>query len=145
MDDGRTGWVAPSIVSVSGDLSGVPFVQPPPRPTNTPTPPTLTPTVSGPIGPNLRADANPIGYRDCTTIRWDVDNISQVYFEGQGVTGHDSRQVCPGKTTTYTLLVVLLDGTQQTYPITITVQAICGNSVCEPGETYSTCSADCLG
>lgn len=143
LDDGRTGWVAPSIVSTSGDLSGVPFVQPPPRPTNTPIPPTAT--QAGPIGPNLRADANPIGYRDCTNIRWDVDNISQVYFEGQGVTGHDSRQVCPGKTTTYTLLVVLLDGTQRTYPITITVEAICGNSVCEPGETYSTCSADCLG
>lgn len=146
MDDGRVGWASPVIFETAGDLSNLPFIQPPPRPTNTPTPrPTLTPTVSGPIGPNLRADHNPIGYKDCTTIRWDVENISQVYFEGQGVTGHDSREVCPGRTTTYTLLVVLLDNTQRTYTITINVEAVCGNQICEPGESYSTCSADCLG
>lgn len=146
MDDGRVGWASPVIFEASGDLSNLPFIQPPPRPTNTPTPlPTRTPTPAGIIGPNLRADQNPIGYKDCTWICWDVDNISQVYFEGQGVTGHDNREVCPGRTTTYTLLVVLLDGSRQTFPITINVQAICGNQICEPGESYSTCSADCLG
>lgn len=127
-------------------IAGQTILVPRPVPTNTPRPPTATPTSIAPVGPNLRADYNPIGVRDCTIIRWDVDNIREVYFEGQPVIGHDSREVCPGKTTTYTLLVVLLDGTQQTYPITITVQAVCGNSVCEPpDESYSTCPADCLG
>ena len=69
----------------------------------------------------MRADNNPIGYRECTTIRWDVDNIDSVYFEGQPVIGHDSRQVCPGETTTYTLLVILLDGSQKSLTITINV------------------------
>jgi hypothetical protein len=75
------------------------------------------------IGPNLRADENPIIYPDtCTFVRWDVDNIQSVYFEGQPVIGHDAREVCPTQETTYTLLVVLLDGSRKTFPITIQVQ-----------------------
>jgi SH3-like domain-containing protein len=43
LPDGRIGWIAPSVVSVEGSLSGLPAVQPPPRPI-TPTPlPTATP------------------------------------------------------------------------------------------------------
>ncbi len=127
-------------------IAGQSILVPRPVPTNTPLPPTATPTPNAQMtGPNLRADNNPIGYRDCTTIRWDVDNINSVYFEGQPVIGHNSRQVCPGETTTYTLLVILLNGAQQSYTITINVQAICGNQICEPGESYSTCSSDCLG
>ncbi len=38
LDDGRSGWVAPSIVTTSGDLSGLPRIAPPPPP-----PPTATP------------------------------------------------------------------------------------------------------
>lgn len=38
LSDGDRGFIAPSIVQVSGDLSGVPFVDPPPLPTPTPTP-----------------------------------------------------------------------------------------------------------
>ena len=39
MDNGQIGWVAPSIVSTSGDLTGLPRIQPPPPP-----PPTATPS-----------------------------------------------------------------------------------------------------
>jgi uncharacterized protein YgiM (DUF1202 family) len=43
--DGRTGWMAPSVVTTSGNLSSLPAVQPPPLPaTPTPLPPTVTPT-----------------------------------------------------------------------------------------------------
>jgi SH3-like domain-containing protein len=43
LPDGRIGWIAPSVVSIEGSLSGLPAVQPPPRPI-TPTPlPTATP------------------------------------------------------------------------------------------------------
>ncbi len=126
-------------------IAGQSILVPHPVPTNTPRPPTLTPTSEGPIGPNLRADNNPIGYRECTTIRWDVDNIDSVYFEGQPVIGHDSRQVCPDKTTTYTLLLILLNGSQQSYTITINVQAICGNQICEPGEILQHLSLGLFG
>ncbi len=44
LDNGQIGWVAPSIVTTSGDLSALPRVQPPPPPPPTATPfPTATP------------------------------------------------------------------------------------------------------
>lgn len=94
--------------------------------TNTPTriPPTITPTPTqnlGMIGPNLRADSYNLLYGQCTFIRWDVENIREVYFEGVGVVGHSSQEVCPYQTTTYTLSVVRLDGVTQYFPITINV------------------------
>ena len=58
---------------------------------------------------------------ECTTIRWDVDNIKAVYFENQPTTGHNSKQVCPTYDTTYTLLVDMLDGSSQRFTITISV------------------------
>jgi hypothetical protein len=57
-------------------------------------------------------DNNSINYGECTTIRWDVENISGVYFQGVGVTGHESREVCPIKTETYTLQVEHAGGTE---------------------------------
>ncbi|MBK8021372.1 MAG: LysM peptidoglycan-binding domain-containing protein [Chloroflexi bacterium] len=125
----------------------VPIPTPIPRPTATSTlsPPTVTPTSATIIGPNLRADTNPIFYGTCTFVRWDVANISQVYFEGSPAVGSEARQVCPSQTTTYTLSVVRLDGVTQNFQITIYVEAYCGNQICEPGESYSTCPSDCLG
>lgn len=134
----------PSLI-YAGQVLNVPFAIPTPRPRPTTTP-TFTPTPNiGMIGPNLRADSNPIYYGSCTTIRWDVANISQVYFEGSPAIGSDARQVCPQQTTTYTLTVVLLDGSRQNFQITIYVESTCGNQICEPGESYSTCPSDCLG
>lgn len=134
-------------------IAGQSILVPRPVATNTPLPTatyTPTPTLLAPTGPNLRADNNPINYGGCTTIRWDVDNIKEVYFEGQPVVGHDNRNVCPTATTTYTLLVVLFDNSQQTYQITINVSTfppttapVCGNYVCEAGEDTDTCSIDC--
>ncbi len=43
LPNGARGWVSPSVVDVSGSLSGVPFVSPPPPPTPTPIPATPTP------------------------------------------------------------------------------------------------------
>jgi LysM repeat protein len=130
-------------------IAGQTILVPVPVPTNTPLPtatPTLTPTTVGIIGPNFRADSTNITYGDCTYVRWDVDNIKEVYFEGQPVVGHDSRQVCPTETTTYTLLVVLMDNSQQTFTVTVNVSTIgptCGNDICEPGEDSNTCPDDC--
>ena len=90
-----------------------------------PNPPPPPPPPPAEINPNLRADANYIGQGQCTTIRWDVDNINSVYFiEGgnqQGVGGHDARSVCPGGTTTYTLRVIGMDGAEHDFYITIEV------------------------
>lgn len=55
------------------------------------------------------------------TLRWDVEGVRAVYLDGQGVTGHDTRTVAPAQTTTYTLHVVLLDGTARDLTATVTV------------------------
>src|SRR5262249_37036642 len=109
---------------IAGQTLHIP--RPAPTPTFTPTPtPTATPVPQqlDMIGPNLRADAMIVKPLDCTTIRWDLENIKAVYFENQPTTGHNSQQVCPRLTTTYSLLVDKLDGSSQTFTITITTRA----------------------
>ena len=97
-----------------------------PRPVATSTPRatatfTPSPVPQGMIGPNLRADSTSILYGECTTIRWDVDNIDSLYFQGMGVVGHGSEEVCPSGSTTYLLEVILKDGSHQYFQITINV------------------------
>lgn len=93
----------------------VPDPNPPPPP-----PPPVTD-----INPNLRADSNFIGPGQCTTVRWDVDNVRAVFFidggNSQGVGGHDARTVCPGGATTYTLRIIDVNGGEHDFQITITV------------------------
>jgi WD40 repeat protein len=67
------------------------------------------------------ADRYSITPGECVTVRWDLEGIREVYFEGTGVTGHDSRVVCPGGTTTYTLRIVRLDGSEIFQQVTIVV------------------------
>ncbi len=126
----------------SGQLLLVPFA----LVTATPSPVPVTVT-SAPSGPNLRADASNVDAGQCTTIRWEVDNIRAVYFEGQPTVGHGSKDVCPKQGTTYTLIVVTTDGTQTPYTVTVAVNSpngpVCGNNVCERGENLDTCAADC--
>ncbi|MBK8034241.1 MAG: LysM peptidoglycan-binding domain-containing protein [Anaerolineae bacterium] len=107
---------------VVGQVLNVPFRLATNTPTRPPATPTFTPTVmQGMIGPNLRADTLIVQYSQCTNIYWDLENIREVYFEGVGVVGHGSQQVCPYSQTTYQLLVVQLDGTQVPFYITIDV------------------------
>ncbi|MBI1279319.1 MAG: LysM peptidoglycan-binding domain-containing protein [Anaerolineaceae bacterium] len=86
--------------------------QPTAQPTNT-----IAPT---PINPNLRADSTQLQQGECTTIRWDATNVSQVLFQGQPVTV-TSQQVCPRVDTTYTLLLTYQDGKQVPYSVRILV------------------------
>ena len=87
-------------------------------------PPTNTPAIvatATPSNPNLRADDTTLASGECTTIRWDVFNITAVYFEGQPTVGSSTQQVCPQRSTTYTLLVVHPDGQQVPYTVRIDV------------------------
>ncbi len=85
----------------------------------TPTASAATPTPSTVF---FRADQPTIQTGQCTTLRWDVDNVSAVTFEGETTTGHNARQVCPSETTSYTLRVVYPDGSQSSHNVTITVE-----------------------
>jgi LysM repeat protein len=77
---------------------------------------TFTPTSA-----NFRADRGVVQPGECTTMRWDVDNVTTVTFENEQTTNHNTHQVCPTKTTTYTLSVVSPDGSRQSYSLTIEV------------------------
>jgi hypothetical protein len=61
----------------------------------TPPPPTI----------DFRVDRDTIQRGECTTLRWDVENVQAVFLDGQAVTGHETREICPLTTTTYTLRV----------------------------------------
>ncbi len=78
---------------------------------------TLAPTA---INPNLRADSSTVQQGECTTIRWDVTGVTQVYFQGQPVRTN-SQQVCPRADTTYTLLLAYDDGKQVSYSVRVLV------------------------
>ncbi|MCL4294222.1 MAG: VWA domain-containing protein [Anaerolineae bacterium] len=93
--------------------------------TNTPLPrPTLTPTFLPAVTPtflpsgtpsqisiNFWADHTNLSAGECTTLYWDVEGVREIYLNGKGVIGHDSKQVCPKITTLYVLSVVHQDGT----------------------------------
>ncbi len=59
----------------------------------------------------------------CWLLRWDVEYARAVYLDGDGVTGHDQRRMCPAQTTRYTLRVVTLAGQDRYYYQTISVGA----------------------
>ena len=70
--------------------------------------PTDTPVSPAEI--NFRTDQTSIEHGQCTTLRWDVENATAVYVDGDGVAGHGTRQVCPAQNQTYTLHVEAVHG-----------------------------------
>lgn len=75
--------------------------------------------------PRFRADATVIAPGQCTTLRWNIDNVAAVFLitngVAQGVGGNDARQVCPATTTTYILRVQRRDGSTFDTPLTVSV------------------------
>jgi hypothetical protein len=101
---------------------------PPPTltPTATAVPPTPTPTITTSPTPtrqseiNFSVDAATIPAGSCTNLRWRVANITAVYLNGAGVTGEETREICPQQTESYTLRV-LHSGGEETQTLTVTV------------------------
>ncbi len=99
-------------------------------PTATPTLATRTPTATATLGiaplppaqVNFRADRTALTQGECTMLRWDVENATGVFLDGNGVAGHGSQPVCPNKTTTYNLHVTAPAGNVDR-SVTISVQA----------------------
>lgn len=125
------GWVSTQYMAVPGDPA-VPVIPAPPLPQPTATP---LPAITATPGPtiNFWADRTTINAGECTTLRWDVQNIQAVWVYPQGqpyqnfpATGQGSRQVCPSQTTTYEMRVLLTDGSVVTRQITITVNPVGG-------------------
>ena len=74
---------------------------------------------------NFRADAGTINAGQCTTLRWNIDNVTAVFLitggNVQGVPGNYSQQVCPPNTTSYVLRVQRRDNSTFDTPLTIVV------------------------
>ncbi len=105
-----------------------PSKAPTPTPTNTPTrrPPTRTPTPTPTSTPSIsfRADPPLIGLKQCSTLRWDVENVQAVWLESEPVSGHSQRSVCPPETTTYTLRVKFFDASTKDFQATVNVDTV---------------------
>lgn len=78
--------------------------------------PTATPSAIA-----FRADIYDLQEGQCTTLRWDVFNVAEVYLDGTETTLNSFLEVCPEETTTYTLRVVFLDGNETERELIITV------------------------
>ncbi len=96
-------------------VTSTPTLTPTLTPTETPAA-TFTPTVA-----DFRADETSLTAGQCTTLRWDVDNIREVYIEGKPTSGHNSLDVCPDQSTRYTLMVIHPNGDQVPYYVSIEV------------------------
>lgn len=69
------------------------------------------------------ADATSLVLGKCTTLRWQVTNVSQVTLDNAAVNPAGSKQDCPTQTTTHTLRAATLDGQQVQRTLTIAVVA----------------------
>jgi len=71
---------------------------------------------------DFRADRTQLQAGESTILRWDVENVREVYLDGQPVTGHETREVWPfPPSQTYILHIVLPSGEAQDYGMTIEV------------------------
>ncbi len=69
------------------------------------------------------ADRQVIKGGECVNISWDAKNVREVYYNGAPVAGENqTRNECPGQTTTYYLEVLQNNGQVTTYPLTVYVQ-----------------------
>ncbi|MCU0512708.1 MAG: LysM peptidoglycan-binding domain-containing protein [Anaerolineae bacterium] len=69
----------------------------------------------------FRVDAERVPPGACTVVRWDVLNVSAVFFEGEAVAGSGVRQVCPAAGATYTLRVRYPDATESQHTVSVSV------------------------
>ncbi len=153
-------------VAVVSPTPGTPDVETdrPPTPTRRPTPatgdffpedtpagpvesvtPSVTPPRATPTPPWNRvfwADRYALTYGECTTLRWQVENVISVFLDGQGVAGKDERQVCPTTTTNYTLRINSTAGTQE-ITVLITVSATVQTTFEFTADSYRVASGQC--
>jgi hypothetical protein len=144
-DDSEAGWIAAGSLSCNAALAALPqadsgLVEEEPtattagpvatRPvvviTATAPPVTLTPTATvtgAPAVIEFWVDDNEIDAGECTNLHWRTSNIDSVYLDGRGVTGEGAQEVCPSRTTSYTLRVRKRDGNEESRTVEVEVNA----------------------
>lgn len=95
-----------------------------PLPTQTLAAPTEVQSIESPTPAvvSFRAASESVVSGECTMLSWDAVNAQSVLFEGQPAQTSGSREVCPTRTTRYTLLVAHADGVRTPYYVSITVE-----------------------
>ncbi|MGL4648330.1 MAG: META domain-containing protein, partial [Caldilineaceae bacterium] len=133
---GGVGWASAQFVAATY-ADDVPVIAAPPTPTPLPTrpPATATPRPAVPVPTatpqaqiSFWADRTTINAGQCATLFWDVNDVQGVWVYPQGSdftrfgrAGQGSERVCPDRTTTWEMRVLLRDGTTQFRWITINV------------------------
>ncbi len=84
---------------------------------------TVTISVEGTPMINFWAEQTQIKAGECTNLHWDVENAQEIYLDGQGVTGHEVRNVCPAAKTTYELRVIA-QGQEFKHTVTIAIEGV---------------------
>ncbi len=98
-------------------------------PTSTPAPveppPTATPQpIYGPPVVVFKADTQELQRDECTIVRWAVQNVREVYYEGIGVPGDGEREECMYKEDeVFTLMVVLPNGESEIHTVAVSYVA----------------------
>lgn len=69
----------------------------------------------------FRADKVSIIKGECTTLRWDVQNVREVMLESSLMNNQSSLEICPVNTATYTLTVSYFDESQSQHQVVIEV------------------------
>ncbi|MBI1277904.1 MAG: SH3 domain-containing protein [Anaerolineaceae bacterium] len=93
LPNGQQGWVAPSVVDVSGNLASVPRVNPPTPPTPTPIPVTATPTSTiNLVAGNFRFDPGSPNCAQTFNIYMDVANFGSSFSPSGTISINDYRQ-----------------------------------------------------
>lgn len=105
----------------------LPFVVPSSTLVAKPTGPIASPLPAASI--TFYADATSLVSGRCTTIHWQVANVSQVALDNAPVNPSGTRQDCPSQTTTHILRVTTLD--KQTVQRTLTINVI------SPSRTFT--------
>lgn len=120
-------WVSGSVVQVE-NVDNVPVIgapPPPEQPTPTPAP---TATVPPSTGLDFTASRTTINAGESATLSWNVEGVKAVYmfpvganFQNYPTVGQGSKDVRPGITTSYVLLVINMDDSTSSQTIEITV------------------------
>lgn len=69
----------------------------------------------------FRADKESINRGECTTLRWDVQNIRETTLDSQPVASPGNQRICPTETTTYTLAVTYFDDNRTEHLVTVSL------------------------
>ena len=107
-------------------------------PTDTPTPvasPTTPPSPTPPTGIEFWADPAEIEAGACTDVRWRVQNAASVRLGGTTVDLEGKYNTCLCSNETYTLTVVLPDGTEERRRVDIAVEGECKTPTPVPDTT----------